>query len=532
MAENEEITVEKTTQTVTKEDIDSYESSRDIVSEDDFNNGGMDSVWGSYENYTEGNLSVPVTDKVSFDVNVENVDNACLNLNKIEKNFDENHRTIKETYTSLLEDFLTTYDGPATEYPEEDFTSLCENISQFKQDLNDIKDDLVEYATNKDLSVFDAEMLGRFGIDPSLLGIVAEAVDKAANATRWQQIGANIKMVGVGLYEGLTSPGRAILDGFGSAVGAIFGADSKVSQWAKNKAEEQRKNIQGMYDELEKTATIDRNSGWVKGFRIGGGVVATAIAFTGGAIVGGPVAGGVAAAVTGVASATELIKHSKPQTLSLPDTLPDALPDTSLPEDTAPDTGVGGGSSGGGYDGGGGGGGGSDEPATEAPTTAPVTETPTVAPTEPPKDDPGTVIDSTGNGGNDFSGEGMSFDEPEKVEELETDIGEDLDSSDSIVTIPTTIRGTTTKSTNKTSAAVPVLGALGVAAAAGVGAKIYMDSKTNNENSDDENYDEYENSNINADEWNGDSYDDESDTTNLSFDNKKIDDLEQGMGEI
>ena len=179
-----------------------------------------------------------------------------------------------------------------------------------------------------------------------------------------------------------------------------------------------------------------------------------------------------------------------------------------------------------------GGGGGYDEPATEAPTTAPVTETPTVAPTDPPKDDSGTVIDSTGNGGNDFSCEGMSFDEPEKVEELEIDIGEDLDSSDSIVTIPTTIRGTTTKNTNKTSAAVPVLGALGIAAAAGVGTKIYMDSKTNNENSEDENYDEYENSNINADEWNGDSYDDESDTTNLSFDNKKIDDLEQLIGEI
>lgn len=180
------------------------------------------------------------------------------------------------------------------------------------------------------------------------------------------------------------------------------------------------------------------------------------------------------------------------------------------------------------------------DPQTEAPTTAPETETPTISPTTPPEDDSGTVTDSTGTGGNNFAGEGMDFDADTNSDDVEflddIDNGEDLSSSDSIITIPTTIRGTTTKNTNKSSAAVPVLGALGVAAAAGVGAKIYMDNKINNQNSDDENYDEYENSNINADEWNEDSYSDNSDDSandsNLSFDSKKIDDLEQGIGEI
>lgn len=180
------------------------------------------------------------------------------------------------------------------------------------------------------------------------------------------------------------------------------------------------------------------------------------------------------------------------------------------------------------------------DPQTEAPTTAPETETPTISPTTPPEDDNGTVTDSTGTGGNNYAGEGMDFDADTNSDDVEflddIDNGEDLSSSDSIITIPTTIKGTTTKSTNKSSAAVPVLGALGVAAAAGIGAKIYMDNRINNQNSDDENYDEDENSNINADKWNEDSYSDNSDDpandSNLSFDSKKIDDLEQGIGEI
>lgn len=196
------------------------------------------------------------------------------------------------------------------------------------------------------------------------------------------------------------------------------------------------------------------------------------------------------------------------------------------------------GSSGGGSSGGGGGGDSGYTPPTTAPTTTPSTETPTTPEkeTDPPADtDTGTVIGGDGFGGNDFSGEGMSFDsETDDIESLEDlDIGEDLD--DQIVTIPTTIKGVSTKSSNKSTAAVPVLGALGVAAAAGIGAKVYMDNKANNTNDEeDEEYDDFENSEINADEWNGDEMGDttDNDESYLMYDKNSLDDLELGTGEI
>ena len=187
--------------------------------------------------------------------------------------------------------------------------------------------------------------------------------------------------------------------------------------------------------------------------------------------------------------------------------------------------------------GGGSPGGGGDSGYTP-PTTAPSTKAPTTPEkeTDPPADtDSGTVIGSTGNGGNDFSGEGMSFDsDTDDIESLEDfDIGEDLD--DQIVTIPTSIRGVSTKNSNKSTAALPVLGALGVAAAAGIGAKVYMDNKANNTNDEeDEEYDDFENSEINADEWNGDEMGDttDNDESYLMYDKNSLDDLELGTGEI
>lgn len=94
-----------------------------------------------------------------------------------------------------------------------------------------------------------------------------------------------------------------------------------------------------------------------------------------------------------------------------------------------------------------------------------------------------------------------SIDDAELLDDI--DSGEELESSDAIITIPTTIKNTTSKNTKKNSAAGPILGALGVAAAAGIGTKIYMDNKANNTNNEEE-YDGSENNEINADNQNRD----------------------------
>lgn len=89
--------------------------------------------------------------------------------------------------------------------------------------------------------------------------------------------------------------------------------------------------------------------------------------------------------------------------------------------------------------------------------------------------------------------------------------GDDLinpdETEESIYTIPTDLSGvaTTKKKTNNNSA-LPILGGLGAAAAVGVGAKIYMDNKKNNDNGEDDNYEEDEfnftdDNNLLADEW-------------------------------
>ena len=210
--------------------------------------------------------------------------------------------------------------------------------------------------------------------------------------------------------------------------------------------------------------------------------------------------------------------------------------DTTLPENVMPST------DGGGNDGDYSGGGdyGDYTPTTTpettpktTPETTPPTETPTIPDEEP--EQPTSPGGGGGTGGNDFSGEGMSFDsDTDDIESLEDlDIGEDLD--DQIVTIPTSIRGVSTKNSNKSTAALPVLGALGVAAAAGIGAKVYMDNKANNTNDEeDEEYDDFENSEINADEWNGDEMGTttDNDDSYLMYDKSSLDDLEQGTGEI
>ena len=114
------------------------------------------------------------------------------------------------------------------------------------------------------------------------------------------------------------------------------------------------------------------------------------------------------------------------------------------------------------------------------------------------------------------------------------------DEEEDIYTIPTDLSGvTSTKkhSSSGGSGVVPILGGLGAAAAVGVGAKMYMDHKKNNDNNEDsddndDNIEEWNdtsdgNDGILADEWN-------EDDSNFEYDDSETssDDEESGFGEI
>ena len=218
-------------------------------------------------------------------------------------------------------------------------------------------------------------------------------------------------------------------------------------------------------------------------------------------------------------------------------------PIDTLPPDTTPVPGPG--PSGGG-DGGGGGGTPPDtitDPSTVDPNEPPVTEFPTLAPSEDPIEEEiitgvgdGNQNNNSGNnsGSNGGSNGGGSWgpsdngqseenitdevlddelsDEDELLKDDELDDLEDED-EDSIYTIPLASEDSTTQNITKNGTnPIPILAGLGLVAAAGVGAKIYIDNKKNNENSDDDEFmddSEFEefspaDSDLIADEWTGD----------------------------
>ena len=192
------------------------------------------------------------------------------------------------------------------------------------------------------------------------------------------------------------------------------------------------------------------------------------------------------------------------------------------------------------------------------PTTPPEPTTPTVptTPTEPTTpENPGTTItnpeptptppvrsDNGGSnsgvdhGGNYDNGTGNIWSgitgngeitEPE-LPDGELPIEEPTDTElpgteESVYTIPTDLSGVTTKKKSSSgSSVIPILGGLGAAAAVGVGAKIYMDNKKNNDNGEDDDYtDDFEFKDENndngddllADEWK----EDDNDDTSLNF---------------
>lgn len=135
------------------------------------------------------------------------------------------------------------------------------------------------------------------------------------------------------------------------------------------------------------------------------------------------------------------------------------------------------------------------------------------------KDKNPTTPDHGGGGRND-TGNWYPTPEPSDVTEPEIPDGElpieeptdgdDLNNLDeteeSVYTIPTDLSGVSTTKKKTNNSALPILGGLGAAAAVGVGAKIYMDNKKNNDNGEDDNYEEEEfnftdDNNLLADEW-------------------------------
>ena len=120
---------------------------------------------------------------------------------------------------------------------------------------------------------------------------------------------------------------------------------------------------------------------------------------------------------------------------------------------------------------------------------------------------------------------GEEIDSPDLGTELEP--GTELDDveMDDVITIPTDLTGVRAnqKAKSSNSKVWPVVGGLGAAAAAGVGAKIYMDNKKNNENGE-EDSDEYnEDEDLLADEWN--EGDDNNDDESFDFNSVINDDL-------
>ena len=151
-------------------------------------------------------------------------------------------------------------------------------------------------------------------------------------------------------------------------------------------------------------------------------------------------------------------------------------------------------------------GGGDDGGNDNTPDTTPITTPDTTPDTTPP-----TIPGDNGNnnsggnnqGWNNSNGgyepnpdESLDKDDPNNGDLNDEDKLPDDDNlgdieDDSIYTIPT-ITNTDKKVTKDGINAIPILAGLGLAAAAGVGAKIYMDNKKNNDNGEEEYDDEFQ----------------------------------------
>ena len=157
------------------------------------------------------------------------------------------------------------------------------------------------------------------------------------------------------------------------------------------------------------------------------------------------------------------------------------------------------------------------EKPTERPTevitqpTTPPTSAPTTPPTEAPKPTPSGNGgnnngggNSNGNGGNWYTGgnsnnnnSSSSTTNVEKPTEVPT-VADDVIKKGNTYKLPTSSKPvtttTTTTTSNKGNSAIPVLAGLAAAAAAGIGAKAYIDRKNNRDNDE-------EAENFKAEDW-------------------------------
>ena len=147
-------------------------------------------------------------------------------------------------------------------------------------------------------------------------------------------------------------------------------------------------------------------------------------------------------------------------------------------------------------------GGGDDGGNDNTPDTTPIT-TPDTTPPTIPGDNGNNNSGGNNQGWNNSNGgyepnpdESLDKDDPNNGDLSDEDKLPDDDNlddieDDSIYTIPT-ITNTDKKVTKDGINAIPILAGLGLAAAAGVGAKIYMDNKKNNDNGEEEYDDEFQ----------------------------------------
>lgn len=349
---------------------------------------------------------------------------------------------------------------------------------------------------------------------------------------------ADTMMTFTGFLQGGIMPGEIVVDGLLYDAAALFkliggssnflGFGTFSSKLVELGEYDFSGNLaSGAYDYFERFSSIDRNSTQVQIAKYAGGITITAATVilapqTAPALIKLTLAAGAGH----VMHETGIISSKAPEEQDVTGTLPAAseppqetpgnyrdpgdydypgdVPVTSSP--TTPSTQP-------------------TEPVTTPTTQAPPSEPFTPSTTSPTIDKPNYTPPTE-----DIAGEGMTLeDDTGTLEHNEID-----EPSDEIISISTTIKGKTTTENYKSKAA-PVLGALGISAAAGIGAKVYMDSKANNTNDeDDEEYSEYENSEATANEWSDDEMGDttDNDESYLMYDKKSLDNLEQGTSEI
>lgn len=365
----------------------------------------------------------------------------------------------------------------------------------------------------------DSLNIARNNLNTNIASTIKAYSDLESILDRFLKGFADVGMYALGTLDGSASIFEFSLDGglnlLATGGDILFGKDNAFSSKLRYYADKKTfNNFDKYYDFLEQYSNVDRDSLSVKIFKtIGELSTIGASIFLGYSTIGFK----GTALIAGLDSLGNLLKKESPD-IPLIDSpledIEDPPKDPTTPYQPQPW--------------------GPSLPATPSKPKPPVEDEPQTTPPpitqeEPSIPTPDEVIQSSGTGGNSYSGESMSFDEPNQnnsIEELEVDPGENLEEESELIVIPASIKTTVKNKQTKKGNALPVLGALGVASAAGLGTKIYLDSKINNTN------DEEEKDDIDLEKWSEDETDIMDDDSYLIYDNNKIDELEQGMSEL